>query len=110
MKRELKRVEPMRTANVAALVYALLMSVFALIALPFFLLAAIFSQAGGGGGAPEAMFPFLLVVAYPFFGLVMGWITGLITSFIYNFVVRWSGGLLFEFDEAAPAAAGGEAV
>ena len=100
MKHELRRVHPLRAANVGALVYGLVMGAFALIALPFFLLAAIFAPSGefGVGGAVVAVF---LVLVYPVMGLVMGWISGLLTSAIYNLIVRWTGGLLLEFDSGA---------
>ena len=38
MRLELKRVEPMRAANIGALVYGIVMAVFALVFLPFLLL------------------------------------------------------------------------
>ena len=100
MKYELKRLDPLRAANVSALVYGLVMGVFALIALPFFLLAAIFAPSGefGVGSVGFAVF---FVLVYPVMGLVMGWMSGLLTSAIYNFIVRWTGGLLLEFDRGA---------
>lgn len=95
MKHELRRVHPLRAANVGALVYGLVLGVFALIALPFFLLVAMFAPPGafGAGGIGFAVF---LILLYPVMGLVMGWISGLLTSAVYNFIVRWTGGLLFE--------------
>ena len=100
MKHELRRVHPLRAANVGALVYGLVLGAFALIALPFILLAAIFAPSGeiGIGGVGFAM---ILILVYPVMGLVMGWISGLLTSAIYNFIVRWTGGLLLEFDRGA---------
>ena len=100
MEYELRRVHPLRAANVGALVYGIVMGVCALIALPFFMLVAMFAPSGefGVGGAAFAV---LLVLVYPVMGLVMGWITGLLTSAVYNFIVRWTGGLLLEFDRGA---------
>jgi hypothetical protein len=97
MKHELRRVHPLRAANVGALVYGLVMGVLALIAFPFLLLFAMFAPPGasGAGGIGFAVFFILL---YPVMGLVMGWISGLLTSAVYNFIVRWTGGLLFEVD------------
>ena len=46
-------------------------------------------------------FAVILILVYPVMGLVMGWISGLLTSAIYNFIVRWTGGLLLEFDRGA---------
>jgi len=100
MKHELRRVDPLRAANVGAVVYGVVMGVFALVALPFFLLAATLAPSGefGAGGAGLAV---LLVLVYPVIGLVMGWMSGLLTSVVYNFIIRWTGGLLFEFDHGA---------
>ena len=90
----------MRAANVGALVYGLVLGAFALIALPFVLLAAIFAPSGEFG-VGEVGFAVILILVYPVMGLVMGWISGLLTSAIYNFIVRWTGGLLLEFDRGA---------
>ena len=108
MRQELKRVDPLRAANIGALVYGLLMSAFALIFLPFFLLATILAPSEGLGVAGP-FFVILMVVFYPVMGVVMGWISGLLTSAIYNLVVRWSGGLLLEFDVVPPASSSGAA-
>ena len=100
MKHELRKVHPLRAANVGALVYGLVMGACALIALPFILLAAIVAPAGefGAGGVGFAVF---FVLVYPVMGLVMGWISGLVTAAVYNLIVRWTGGLLLEFDRGA---------
>ena len=90
----------MRAANVGALVYGLVMGALSLVALPFFLLAAIFAPSGEFGAA-GAGFALLVILMYPVMGLVMGWISGLLTSAIYNFIVQWTGGLLLEFDRGA---------
>ena len=95
LSRPAKRVDPLRAANIGALVYRLLMSAFALLFSPFFLLAGIFAPSGGYAGP---LFAVGMLVFYPIMGVVMGWISGLLTSAIYNFIIRWSGGLLLEFD------------
>ena len=82
------------------IVYGLLMGAFALIVLPFFLLAVIFAPSGEFGGA-GSLFAVLFVFVYPIMGLVIGWISGALTAAIYNLVVRWTGGLLLEFDGEA---------
>ena len=103
MKHELRRIDPLRAANVAALVYGLIMGAFALIALPFFLVAAFVGEFGAAG------LSVFFVVLYPVMGLVMGWISGLLASAIYNFIVRWTGGLLLEFDGGTASPGGGAA-
>jgi prepilin signal peptidase PulO-like enzyme (type II secretory pathway) len=97
MRHELKRVDPLRAANVGALVYGLLMTAFALLLFPFFLLVALFApqEEGFPGGA---LFSVLILFVYPILGLVMGWISGALTSVIYNLVIRWTGGLIIDFE------------
>ena len=96
MKQELKRIDPVRTANISALVYGLLTTLFALIFAPIFVLATLFAPEGPG--VAGMMLPAVALVLYPVMGLVMGWISGLLSSAVYNLVIRWTGGLLFEFD------------
>ena len=96
MKVEIKRVDPLRTANVLALVYGLLMAAFALLFSPFILLGVILSPTGGIG-AGGGLFAVFFLVVYPIMGLVMGWISGYLTSAIYNFIIRWTGGVRLEF-------------
>jgi len=101
MKQELKRVDPLSAANVGALVYGLVMCAFALIFFPFFLLAGLLAPSGGSGlGGP--LMALGMLVLYPIMGVVMGWISGLLTCAVYNLVVRWCGGLLLEFENVSP--------
>jgi len=90
---ELRRVEPLRAANIAGVVYAILTAAIAVVALPFVLVATALVPSGDAAG-PGALALFLLL--YPVLGAVMGWLSGLLTSAIYNVVVRWTGGLQFE--------------
>jgi prepilin signal peptidase PulO-like enzyme (type II secretory pathway) len=87
---ELRRIEPLRAANVAGVVYAILTGAIAAIALPFFLALAVLVPSDDMAH-PAALLPLLLL--YPILGAVMGWISGLLTAAIYNMVVRWTGGL-----------------
>ena len=101
MRHELRRVDPLRAANIGALVYGLLMTAFALLFFPFFVLVAIFAPEDES--LPAGMlFPVLLLFVYPILGVVMGWISGALTSAIYNLVIRWTGGLIVDF-ESRPA-------
>ena len=74
MKLELKRVDPLRAANIGALVYGLLMGAFALIFFPFFLLLGILAPSDGPG-ATGPFFAIFMLVFYPVMGVVMGWIS-----------------------------------
>jgi hypothetical protein len=98
MKLELRRVEPLRAANIGGLVYGIGMAVFAVVFLPFLFLGALVGRARGA----VLLMPFLLLL-YPLIGATMGWLTFLIGASIYNFVIRWTGGMLIEFaEERAP--------
>ncbi len=94
MKLELRHIDPVRAANICALVYAVIMTAFALLALPFFLLGSLFSRSLGAGEA--SVFAFMLFF-YPVIGLVSGWISAFLGSVVYNFIIRWTGGLSLEF-------------
>jgi len=108
MKQELRRVDPLRAANIGALVYGLLMGAFALLFLPFVLVMSAVAPSDEFGIFGLFFFVFLLLI-YPVIGLVMGWIGTLLTAAIYNLVIRWTGGLLFEFDSVPPGSSSGVA-
>jgi len=108
MKRELRRIDPLRAANISALVSGLMAAAFAVIFLPFVLFAAILAPPDEFGLAGPFFFGFMLIF-YPIMGVVMGWIGGLLGAAIYNLVVRWCGGLLLEFADVPPAASPGTA-
>jgi len=103
MNPELRRIDPLRAANVLGLVYGMLTGAFALLALPFFLFLGALSHETPGFAGPVVAF--LMLVLYPVLGLVMGWIAGLIGAASYNLVARIVGGLRFELDTGAPAPA-----
>jgi hypothetical protein len=100
MTYELKRVHPLRAANIIALVYGLFLGVIVLIGLPFILLIAVFAPSQEFGVAGTAV-TLMFVVLYPIMGIVMGWLSGLITAAIYNVIIKWSGGLLLDFESKA---------
>ena len=45
-----------------------------------------------------------MLFMYPLMGLVMGWLSGLCTSWAYNVVIRFTGGLLVDFHETTARA------
>ena len=107
MKKELKRIDPLRTANVGALVYGLMMTVFMVLFSPLFLIAALLAPTEEGFG-PVLML--VMLVVYPIMGFVMGWISGLLGAAIYNLVIRLTGGLIFEFEDVQPRAPAGPGI
>jgi hypothetical protein len=100
MRFELKRVEPLRAANIGALVYGIMMAAFAVLFAPFLLLGMWLAPTGGqntiGLTATAIMF-----CCYPLMGLVLGWLSGLVSSAAFNLVVGLTGGLVLHFDGRA---------
>jgi hypothetical protein len=99
MKLELRRVAPLRAANVLALLYLLLTVVMAGIML---LLAPWVPMGPPAPNQPDpeavrAMFRWM-AFAYPVFGTVFGWLGGLVGAFLYNLVARAVGGLELELE------------
>jgi len=94
---ELRRIAPLRAANIVALLYALSMLIFAV---PMFI---IFSVIPGPSGADpqQQQFAFSsfrwLLLGYPVFGLVFGWFGGLIASYLYNLIAARLGGFRLEY-------------
>jgi len=89
---ELRRIEPLRAANVSAVVYGIMTAIFMVIFLPILLLGFLFSE------DPQQAFVLILFLFYPVLGVIMGWLSGLIGAAIYNFIIRWTGGLLFAME------------
>ena len=99
MRYEFTRIEPMRAANILALVYGILLAVFAVIFAPLLLLATMFAPAETN--AAEFGVIIGVLCAYPFIGLVMGWISGLVMAAAFNAVVRLTSGLVVHTNELA---------
>lgn len=105
MKYELKRLEPLRLANVVAIIYGALTFAFSLLFSPIFLLIAVFSPANEFGIAGP-LFAILLILVYPIMAIIIGWISGLLSGVVYNLAVRLTGGLLLEFDSLGTGSEG----
>jgi hypothetical protein len=100
MRSEIRRIDPVRFANVLALVYALFSLVFVVLMLPFLLLGLTWGDSGGVLGVGITLF---FVLMYPLFGLFFGWLSGLLGAALYNLVARWVGGILIELAAEPPA-------
>ena len=102
----IRRFDVIRTANVVAVLYALLFSVFGLIFLVPFALIGIAGSSQGGNGAGIAaaglvgglVFYVLIVAFYTF----IGWVVTLIVCGFYNFVAGRIGGIRFEVSVESP--------
>jgi hypothetical protein len=81
-----------------ALLYAISMTLMALLMLPVF--SSIPTPEGQNAANQQALFSMLrfMLLIYPVFGLVFGWIIGLLGAFFYNVIARWIGGLNLDFN------------
>lgn len=93
MRSEIRHIEPIRFANVVALVYAVISLVFVVLTIPFFLTAAFWTNMSD---VFSLGFAALIVFMYPVAGLFFGWLAGLLSAAIYNLVAKWVGGVSIE--------------
>jgi membrane protein YqaA with SNARE-associated domain len=93
MNFELRRINARKAANVFAAVYGLLMLVMSLIAIPMFMFAP--NVDVHGGPVSKSMF-LLMLLLYPVFGAIAGWLAGYLLGSIYNLAAKRFGGLEFE--------------
>ena len=101
----IRRFNVVKTATVVALMYMVIVAVFAI---PFFLLFAIAGVAVNGGPTQAVGNGFGLIVvgivAALVYGLI-GWIATAIVCLLYNFVAGLVGGIEVEVDRPEPPAA-----
>jgi len=100
----IRRFSVMKTATVVALMYTVIVAVFAI---PLFLLVAIAGVSTNGGptnavGSGVGLL-FVALVAALVYGLI-GWIATAILCVLYNFVAGFVGGIELEVDRAEPPA------
>ena len=99
MHYEVRYISPRKLSRIMALVLGGLFLIFSLIALPMFLLAP-FPE--NSPGQPPKAFLLVMVVLYPLFGALWGWIGGQVSSRLYNAAAKRLGGVQVEL---APLAA-----
>jgi hypothetical protein len=98
MKVVLKRIPPMAAAKVAAVIYGL----FSLIFVPFALLGALAGAMSGAGNSQMAAgmgLGFGMMIIFPIFYVVGGFLMTLLACAIYNLVEGWVGGIQLVFEE-----------
>ena len=88
MNIRIKRVAPLQAGKVLAALYALL----SVVLVPIMLIAALASPEGSGP-------PVILAILFPLLYIVMGFVSGVVGSFLYNLVAKWFGGFEVSFDE-----------
>ena len=93
MTYDIRHISPSRLAKIMALVLGGLMLIFSLLALPMLLLMP-FPQ-GHASQPPKAVFV-LLMLFYPLFGALWGWLGGQIAARLYNFAAKRLGGVSIE--------------
>ena len=99
MVRRLKRIEPMSCGKVMAAFYGLMSLLF----IPFFLLFALVASLAPNSqnGPPAAMavgLGLVMAVIMPIMYAGMGFLLGLLSALIYNFVARHLGGIEVEVE------------
>ena len=103
------RFDPVRTANIVAALYAVVVLVFgALFAIPFGLVALVAGERTGGagvaaGGAIGVLF--LLAIAVVFYAAI-GWVLTAITCALYNWLAGRIGGIQVDVRNDTPTYGG----
>jgi hypothetical protein len=94
---ELRRVSPLRAANIVAILYAVSMLI---VAIPMFAVFSLLPEASTVDPQKQQLawstFRWILL-AYPVFGLIFGWFGGLIGSCLYNAIAGTLGGFQLEY-------------
>ncbi len=88
MRKRIKRIAPVQLGKLLAVVYAL----FSIIIVPFMLIVTLATPKGNGPG-------WIFILIMPVLYIVMGFIGGIISAFIYNFSAKFVGGIEIEFEE-----------
>jgi len=95
VKKQIKRLSPHQNGKV----FGILMGVSSLIfLLPMFAMMSFSMPQVDQNGSP-VNFPILMFFLMPFFYLIFGYISVAIGCFIYNFLVKYIGGIEFELED-----------
>jgi hypothetical protein len=105
MSLEIRRIAPIRAANVVAVLNFVVFLVVAVMMLMTAGLTAPPTMDAAQRASFERMMRFL-ILGYPFLGAIFGWIFAALGAVIYNVMAPRIGGLLIEVGESNPAAAG----
>lgn len=87
MQAELKKIRPLQSGKILALMYAFVAAVM----FPFVIIGAMLSKEGIVNAVPMV----ILLVLYPLFGFLAG-IAG---SWFYNLIAKWVGGFRFTVEQ-----------
>jgi uncharacterized membrane protein YbhN (UPF0104 family) len=99
MTYNLRSITPSTLARILALVVGGLMLIFSLMSLPIFLFMPF--PKNDPSAPPKALF-LVLVILYPLFGAIWGWVAGQISARLYNFAAKRIGGVSIELVPSEP--------
>lgn len=99
----IRRFNVIKTATVVALMYIVIVAIFAIPFLLIFGIAGVSMNGGPDVGAGLAGILIFGVVIALFYGL-LGWVFTAIACLIYNLVAGWVGGIEVEVDRVEPPA------
>ncbi|GAC1359361.1 MAG: hypothetical protein NVSMB31_19720 [Vulcanimicrobiaceae bacterium] len=91
MPTRLKNINPIQCGIVLAVMYAFLGIVFVVLMAPFMALMATMHL--GGQGNPASSLGFAGLLIFPIIYGVLGFISGILSAFIYKLVAGWTGGV-----------------
>lgn len=94
----IRRFNVIKTSNVVALIYMVVVAIFAVPFALIFAIAGTSTQFQGGGVVGGIVFALVLIF---FYGL-LGWIFTAIACLIYNLVAGWIGGIEVQVEPVAP--------
>lgn len=95
MRKQLTYIAPLRAGIILATLYGILSLIF----VPFLLIAAVLGSKSGG--ATPFVFGVGFAIMMPVLYAVCGFIGGVIAAALYNLIVRWTGGFVFEVRDVA---------
>ncbi|MDP9017939.1 MAG: hypothetical protein M3N19_06445 [Candidatus Eremiobacteraeota bacterium] len=90
MPTRLKNINPVQCGIVLAVMYAFLGIIFVVLMAPFM---ALIATMGINTGNPASSMGFAGLLVFPIIYGVLGFISGLLSAFIYNLVAGWTGGV-----------------
>jgi O-antigen/teichoic acid export membrane protein len=86
----------LRAADVIAILYGIFFTLFAFFFFPFYALVPLHDKDGN----PIDSTPFLIMILlYPVFGVIAGWLGTFVGAHTYNLVARRTGGIQVEVAE-----------
>jgi hypothetical protein len=94
MKLEVKRLDPIQTAIICALVHGAAGTVTAFLSAPLFLIPAMF----GSSFEMPVFAKVITLIVGPIFAVFTGWVSGFVGAHVYNFLASRRRGLIVEVD------------